>query len=381
MGSSKKNLIILNPIDRSYLFDNYNNLTIAMKINRQANNFDLIRFLLAVVVVIAHTASFSQTAVFLKLEEIFNPKAAVDGFFIISGFLIFMSFERSSSLSSYIKKRSSRILPGYISVIVICAFALFFVSNVNFKEYFNLEFVKYIFFNLLTFNFLQPTLPGVFETHSTSAINHPLWTIKVEIMFYIVVPFIAYILTKTNKLLGIIIIYFLSILYSTVILQLSDRLQPDLLIQLEQQLPGQMAFFISGALLYYYYEKFSNNILFILPIAVFILIIHNKALEIYFLYPLALAVVVIYFSLIFKYLGNFGKYGDFSYGIYIWHFPIIQVFVHYKIFETPWLGIPLSFICILLVSFLSWHWIEKPFLSRRSHYVVAETNNKEYVTK
>ncbi|MGL5074468.1 MAG: acyltransferase family protein, partial [Waterburya sp.] len=182
-------------------------------------------------------------------------------------------------------------------------------------------------------------------------------------------------------LLGIITIYFSSILYSTAIMQFSDRLQPDLLLQLEQQLPGQMAFFISGALLYYYYEKFSNNILFILPIAVFILIIHNQALEIYFLYPLALAVVVIYFSLIFKYLGNFGKYGDFSYGIYIWHFPIIQVFVHYKMFETPWLGIPLSFMCILLVSFLSWHWIEKPFLSRRSHYVVAEADHKEYVAK
>jgi peptidoglycan/LPS O-acetylase OafA/YrhL len=352
-----------------------------MEINRQANNFDLIRFLLAVVVVIAHISSFSQTTVVLKLEEIFNPKAAVDGFFIISGFLIFMSFERSSSLFNYIKKRSSRILPGYISVIVICAFALFFVSDVNFQEYFNLEFVKYIFFNIVTLNFLQPTLPGVFETHSTSAINHPLWTIKVEIMFYIVVPFIAYILTKTNKLLAIIIIYLSSILYSTVVMQFSDRLQPDLLIQLEQQLPGQMAFFISGALLYYYYEKFHNHILFFLLSAVFILIVHNQAMEIYFLYPLALAVVVIYFSLIFKYLGNFGKYGDFSYGIYIWHFPILQVFVHYQMFENPWLGIPLSLICIFLVSFLSWHWIEKPFLSRRSHYVVAEANKNEYITK
>lgn len=351
------------------------------KTNRQANNFDLIRSIFAIVVVIAHIAAFSQLEVFLRLEEIFNPKVAVDGFFIVSGFLIFMSFERSSSLASYIKKRSTRILPGYIAVIVICAVAFSLISSVSFKQYFNLAFLKYIFFNLLTLNFLQPTLPGVFETNRIQAVNFPLWTIKVEIMFYITVPFIAYILGKTNKFLAIGAIYLLSILYSTAIMQLSGRLDASTIVQLEQQLPGQMAFFISGALLYYYFNKFRQNILLFLPLAVLVIILHNHAFNIYLLYPLALAAIVIYFALIFKYLGNFGKYGDFSYGIYIWHFPILQLLDHYKMFDNPSLAIPLSFISIFFVAFLSWHLIEKPFLSRKSHYVAAEATAKEYVTK
>lgn len=353
-----------------------------MEINRKTNNFDLVRLLLAIVVVIAHTASLSQNPLFLKIETILNPKVAVDSFFIISGFLIFMSFENSSSLGSYISKRSRRILPGYIAVIVICAFGLFFVSTAKFHAYFNFDFLQYILFNLLTLNFLQSSLPGVFVDHSTTAVNTPLWTIKVEIMFYIVVPLIAYLLSKFTKIFAIAGIYLLSILYSTAIMQLSDRLSPESLIQLEQQLPGQMAFFISGALIYYFYDQFYEHSFLLLAASALILTIHNLAIEIYFLYPFALAIVVIYFCLIFKYLGNFGKYGDFSYGLYIWHFPILQLFFHYQLFAQPWLGIPLVFITVFIVAYLSWHWIEKPFLKKRSHYVVAQTQEvKDYVVK
>jgi len=348
-----------------------------MKINRK-NNFDLIRLLAAIVVLISHTASQSQSETLLTIQEIFSSKVAVDSFFIISGFLIFRSFENSSSLRSYIQKRAKRILPAYAAVIIVCAFALSLVSSLSFGEYFNLEFVKYIFFNLITLNFLQSTLPGVFvENPGTVVVNTSLWTIKVEIMFYIVVPFLAYILSKTNKALGIGVIYFSSILYSNAVMQFSDRLGPDLVIQLEQQLPGQMAFFISGALLYYFYDKFRANVMLLLPLAAFIIAIHNYAAEIYLFYPFALAVIIIYACLIFKYLGNVGKYGDFSYGIYIWHFPILQVFVHYNLFSNLWTGIFLAFACVFFASYLSWNFIEKPFLKRKPNLVVAEAKQQE----
>ena len=352
-----------------------------MKINRK-NNFDLLRLTLAILIMISHSAGLSENDLMLDIGNLINAKVAVDAFFIISGFLIFMSFENSSSIWSYTKKRAKRILPGYIAVIVICAVALSVVSVLKFAEYFtNKEFFQYIFFNLTTFNFLQPTLPGVFVDQRVQAINNPLWTIKVEIMFYIAVPIIGYIFSKINKVAAIAAIYLLSILYSTAIMQLGDRLDPSFLIQLEQQLPGQMAFFISGTLLYYFYEKFHNNSFIFLAISVLILVIHNFAFEIYFLYPLAFAVTVIYFCLIVKYLGNFGKYGDFSYGIYIWHFPILQVFVHYQLFDRALIGIPLSYLCVFIAAYLSWNYIEKPFLNKRSHYVVAETKEKDFATK
>ena len=345
-----------------------------MEINKTRNNFDLIRLIAAIAVVIAHTASRSQYDVLLVVEKILSPKVAVDIFFIVSGFLIFRSFENSSSLTSYIKKRAKRILPAYVAVIVVSAFALYFVSSVSFQEYFGLTWIKYIFFNLITLNFLQSSLPGVFENNDIQAVNTSLWTIKVEIMFYIAVPIIVYILNKTDRFWGIVAIYFLLIAYSTGVMQLSDRLSPELLTQLEQQLPGQLAFFVSGALLYYFYDKFVRNISLLMFVSSFILVLHNYALSVYFLFPISLAIIAIYFCLMFKYLGNFGKHGDFSYGMYIWHFPILQTFLHFQLFDNPWIAIPGVVISVFLASFISWNFIEKPFLNKRSHYVLAETN-------
>ncbi|MEL7078728.1 MAG: acyltransferase [Cyanobacteria bacterium J06648_1] len=354
-----------------------------MKISRK-NNFDLIRLLAALVVVAAHTADVSQYAAFEFISATFNSRLAVDIFFIISGFLIFRSFENSSSLTSYFQKRAKRILPAYVAVIVISAVGLSLVSSLSFTKYFNLEFFKYIFFNLITLNFLQPTLPGVFENQEFQAVNMSLWTIKVEIMFYLVVPLIAYWLNKTNKAWGMVAIYLSSILYSTAVVILINRVGSEGFIgQLEQQLPGQLAFFISGAFLYSFYSQFRQNIVGALAIATLIIVVHNFATQIYFAYPIALAVFTIYFCLIFKYLGNFGKYGDFSYGIYIWHFPILQVFVHFNLFEQPFIATPLLFVCVFAASFISWNWIEKPFLNKRSHYVKAveaTANEKQQVS-
>lgn len=335
-----------------------------MKISK-LNNFDLIRLLAALIVVIAHTADIAHYATFEFLSATFNSRLAVDVFFIISGFLIYRSFENSNSLVTYFQKRAKRILPAYVAVIVISAVALAFISDLSWSKYFNAEFFKYIFFNLATLNFLQPNLPGVFTNQEFQAVNMSLWTIKVEIMFYLAVPLIAYVLGKTNKAWGMFAIYLSSILYSTAVVALFGSAESGIALQLEQQLPGQLAFFISGAFLYCFYTELQQNKIAALAIATLIIAVHNFATQIYFAYPIALAVLTIYFCLMFRYLGNFGKHGDFSYGMYIWHFPILQVFAHFNLFERPLIAVPCLFLCIFGASFISWNWVEKPFLQRR----------------
>jgi peptidoglycan/LPS O-acetylase OafA/YrhL len=82
--------------------------------------------------------------------------------------------------------------------------------------------------------------------------------------------------------------------------------------------------------------------------------------------------VVVYVACLFPYLGKFGKYGDFSYGIYIVHFPILQLLIAHGNFNSaPWMSLLLAVALVVTTAILLWHFIEKPFLRGSSHYVAT----------
>ena len=81
---------------------------------------------------------------------------------------------------------------------------------------------------------------------------------------------------------------------------------------------------------------------------------------------MALSIIVIYFGL-FLYVGNFGKYGDFSYGIYILHFPIIQFLLsRFSFKENPYLFLFTVLTITTMMSVMMWHLVEKHFIARRN---------------
>ncbi len=338
------------------------------------NNFDLIRFILAFIVFLYHVSVLTQHPGLSVIGKYLSAEIAVDSFFIVSGFLIFMSFENTLSIQKYFLKRLRRILPGYLAVILICSLGLFFISTYTFEDYFSFDWIKYTIVNAFTLNFIQHNLPGVFEGNYLSAVNGALWTIKVEVMFYLVVPVIVILFSKINKLAVMVIIYISAIAYSIGMIYLEGRTGNDLYLILERQIPGQLAFFISGAFLYYYLDEFRRHSKLILISGV-ILFIFSKMTGFYFLYPATLAILVIYSAMVLRYLGNWGKFGDFSFGIYIWHFPVIQVFVHFRLFESHlYFVFPSLILTVFIISYLSWHLIEKPFLSHHSHYREVEVS-------
>ena len=273
-----------------------------------------------------------------------------------------MSYESSKSLSIYFQKRLLRILPAYIAVIIICSVLLYLISSRSFSQYFNLEFLKYIFFNVLTLNFLQPSLPGVFVDHHVPAVNGALWTIKIELMFYCCVPIIYFIMSKFNRFYIFFIIYISSIIYSFLLTYMYAETGNDFFDRLERQLPGQLCFFVSGGFLFLYYSEIMKYNLKILFISILIVWIHKYYFNLYLLYPFTLAFIIIYFANIFPCLGKFGKFGDFSFGIYIWHFPVLQILIHYELFSYKILGFTLFIITTFIISFLSWNLVEKKFL-------------------
>jgi peptidoglycan/LPS O-acetylase OafA/YrhL len=75
--------------------------------------------------------------------------------------------------------------------------------------------------------------------------------------------------------------------------------------------------------------------------------------------------MVFYLAYGFKHLNNFGKYGDFTYGIYIYHFPIIQLFVYlgfFRDYNFYFLGTA-TVLLIIILAVLSWNLLEIPFLN------------------
>ena len=135
------------------------------------NNFDALRLIFASMVVVFHVGLLSQ-APSLALATQVSATFAVQAFFVVSGFLVTMSFENSSSLITYAKKRLRRILPAYVFVVVAAALALCAMSTLAPSDYFrHREFWRYLGFNLVLSNFSAPSLPGVFQSNVETAVN------------------------------------------------------------------------------------------------------------------------------------------------------------------------------------------------------------------
>ncbi|WP_294303240.1 acyltransferase [uncultured Chryseobacterium sp.] len=319
------------------------------------NNFDFIRVLLAFIVFVGHLGALSASPD-LKILENSPIEIAVFGFFVVSGFLIARSYERSSSLKSYIKKRIRRIVPAYLLVVFLCAVLLSLVSSYTFKEYFsNIQVYKYLFWNSIFLNFKAPWLPGVF---GNQAVNGALWTLKIEMCYYFSVPLLFLLFGKNNKYrnISLIMIYFLSLIYLNYFESLNK-------ISVAKQLPGTLSYFIPGMLIYFNFDQFikHKHTLFIIAIlTVWIDLIFNIKL----FSPMMIGIIVLYIAYSFKFLNNFGKYGDFTYGIYIFHFPIIRTFTTLGLFRdyNPYLMAVVCMLTVIAVGISSWHFYEKKFL-------------------
>lgn len=335
------------------------------------NNIGLLRLLFALMVVGAHGYHLSLSPSLSVLLRFCNSELAVQGFFVLSGFLVTMSHARAHSLRDYAVKRVRRIYPAYACVVLLCALAGLAFSTASLSVYAS-GMAAYLGANLVFLNFLYPTLPGVFEGHALPAVNGALWTIKIEVMFYLCVPVLAWLFRGRARPWLLISFYIASIAYGLGCAWMAVRSGNPLYTELGRQLPGQLCYFLSGMALYYYFPQFQRHQRALLLAAVLAVL-----LGIYtpftLLYPAGLAVLVM--SLAFgRYLGNSERYGDLSYGIYVWHFPIIQLLIAQGLYaQSPWLALVSTVGVTVLAAFLSWRLVEKPALRRSSHYVAADT--------
>ncbi|KUG22533.1 o-antigen acetylase [hydrocarbon metagenome] len=344
------------------------------------NNFDLLRLLFAGTVLLFHSYALSGFQQLGIIDNILSAAVAVKAFFVVSGFLIFMSFERSETITSYVQKRIRRIYPAYFTIVMLCAISFVAVSSKNIGEYYSLAWVKYVFANLAFLNFLQPTLPGVFASNKLAAVNGALWTLKIEVMFYMSVPLFVFLFRKFAHLPILILVYFVSVVYAEFFSTIAQHTGSEVYAELARQLPGQLSYFMAGAFFYYFLPLFERRIGYFLISAVLILSV-NMFFPLSILEPFALATIVVFFGL-FLYVGNFGKYGDFSYGVYILHFPVIQLALYSGLFkESPWYFLMAVILITTSFAIIMWHFVEKWFLSRRNHYIETTASSCEGALK
>ncbi|MGH9818978.1 MAG: acyltransferase family protein [Pyrinomonadaceae bacterium] len=228
------------------------------------NNFDLLRTIFAGVVCLVHSYELSGYESLAPVTQVLSSATAVKSFFVVSGFLIFMSYERSTSVSSYAGKRFRRVYPAYFTVVMLCSLFLAAVSSKAIGEYFSLAWLKYIASNLAFLNFLQPTLPGVFEGNKFAFVNGPLWTLKIEVMFYILVPVFVFLVRKFKPLRVLAFFYLCSVAYAFIFARMAANTGSLIYLEIGRQLPGQLSYFMAGAFFYYFLDGFDLYVVYFL---------------------------------------------------------------------------------------------------------------------
>lgn len=331
----------------------------------------LVRYYLAFSVVVAHFNEIFQTDFFFPTSSYH----AVGGFFALSGFLIYRSFERDQSTKSFILRRVKRICPPYFFIILLAAFGLVAVSSLSAQEYFSSPgWAKYLISNLLFLNFVHPDLPGVFEDLQIHAVNGSLWTLKVEWALYLSVPIIFLVISRfkrkwdyrTASLVIFVIIYLFSCAYRFFLFRQYELTGNEIYSILSRQFLGQFMYFYSGVAIYFLYNAFMRCRFLLMAVSlVGVLFIPEGHWLEFLVAPVFISILTIGCSM-FKGAAKIFNRNNISYDIYLFHFPILQVFCQYKdsMSEIPSLLIlVLAGIAILLLSYFSWFVIERRFLS------------------
>ncbi len=335
---------------------------------KQNNAFDFLRFFLAVAVLLSHFSVLtgSNTQFWTSFGNY-----RVKGFFVISGFLILFSFLRSDNITTYAKKRLRRIFPAYIVAVMLCAILCMFVSIYDFEDYYlSSDFCKYLVANLSTLNFLHPTLPGVFISNPIQAVNGSLWTIKVELALYISVPFICYFMSKWNKKIVLLSVYIISVVSYQIFTLFGNKFGGDIYFLLRKQFVGQMSYFYSAGAILIFFRHFYKYRLWILPFSLIICLLKDIS-YFYFLEPIAFSSLIIGSVYSLRFLNGFKKLGNISYGIFLVHFPIVQLLVYFRVHEyNYWGALLLCFVCSIFLAILSWNYIEKPFIQGRKLFIL-----------
>jgi len=337
------------------------------------NNFDFLRFLAAFFVFFSHCFSLYGYEEFLFSITSYETLGGIglSFFFVISGYLVCASIENTDRIVFFAFKRLLRLLPALFFVVIISTFILGpIMTFMTSEEYFNNPHTYTYLLNIFIYP-IQYHLPGVFQdTNFKYMVNHHLWSLPIELTMYIVLA-IFFMLKLVDARFLVPLLIFLLFAY-TQFPQFDMEYERVEILGMKRTYLAKFGFlFFSGVLFYKlrHLIPLRRNI-FIASCLVLIVVIGNKYGNIF----AAIAIPYIVYYLAYANLGskirNLGKYGDFSYGFYLYSFPIHQIFVQLYGKNLDFiLFIIFSFICTLICAIASYYIIEKPALNLKARII------------
>lgn len=330
----------------------------------EKNNFDIVRLSLAFIVLLVHSAEVTRNADIRFLAHYLNSDFAVKGFFAISGFLIAKSYLRSRSLNSYFIKRAQRILPAYIFVILMCFTIGLCLTTLPLMDFLkHRETIKYLVANFTFLNFIQASLPGVFTDNPNQPMDGSLWTIKAELTLYVLLPFIVP-LMKRNPLKVWGAIFIISCAWFFYFTSVYSGPKAD---TLAKQFVALSSYFFFGSLLAIHKPAFDRlKLITLVSMAAWLLC--KRSEYAFLIEPVAFSSVVIFCCTSLCREIKISQFGDLSYGMYLYHWPIIQVLQHFGVFSAnAFTGLLLTIVITLALAWTSWTLLESRFLKRAHH--------------
>ncbi|MCJ8273323.1 MAG: acyltransferase [Psychrosphaera sp.] len=351
-----------------------------MKDKFRINNFDLLRLLAALQVAIYHTSyQFNtdpeHTSILLAL---FNYFPGVPIFFFISGFLISKSFENNSNLADYIQNRALRIFPALIVVTLLSISGIYLTGYLTTN---NVGVENVIAWVIGQLTFIQFYNPDFLRGFGFGAINASLWTITVELQFYIVIPILYGIFglakplnasKKVIYLIGFFMLFFIARFYFV------------------EQYVQNVWFKLAGVTFLPWLFMFLLGVLFQKNFAFFYRLLAGKAVYMLVIYLLTAYLTVTYWGwrmgnginpLLYVLLvatvfscaytlptlsHKLFRGNDISYGIYIYHMPIVNFFLYYGYNNGISMQLLAMLICVAM-AMTSWVLIEKPAIKLKKH--------------
>ena len=310
---------------------------------------------------------FTHPQVFPAAVEVLGYFPGVPVFFFISGYLITGAWENSrlhGGLKSFVLNRFLRLWPALAACLLV---SILLVAMTGYFEIVKITTQEFLYWIVAQLTFAQSYVPSFMRGFETGNLNGSLWTISVEIQFYIMTPVLAIVYSKFRNV-------FWALLMLMIVLNVLNNLNPrNTYLQAYyhwSSLPW-LFMFTMGILFYYRksWVEYALRLPFARVLAVYLLLTYVSGIfgfgTLKWINPvLYLLLCVLILQTAFKNPGLSKRVlggNDYSYGLYIYHMPVVNVFMIYGL-KGSW---TLAAACLAIsaaFAVLSWQIIERPAL-------------------